>query len=347
MITEQQVISFLKGKDVSYIESLVSSLKETPNSVNDLSFTYCPKCGSVSFKKNGKDDDGNQRFYCHDCHHTFTYKTGSFFSHSHLSFEQWKMFIECELSNMKLVDISHFVGISVTSAFFNRHKLYKAISQIKKDEKLETFVEVDANYRKINLKGTRTKNMPRKSKKRGSASAYSGISHHKICIICAVDNYDHILMNITGLGPETFDKYKNNIEHFKNVKTVVSDSKTCIQQFSNYMKANNDKIPSIGGKERYLTDSGNSLSTINEIMTGLSGLITRTRGISTRYLQEYIHFYIYKKQLHYQFKRNEMLEEIINILDKTQHYTNKMILETKLPISLKEAYFEYRYGIFE
>lgn len=42
-----------------------------------------------------------------------------------------------------------------------------------------------------------------------------------------------------------------------------------------------------------------------------------------------------------------MLGEIIDILEKAEHYTNKMILETKLPISLKEAYFEYRYCIFE
>lgn len=76
MITEQQVISFLKGKGTSYIDSLISSVKETSNHFNDLTLTYCPKCESVSFKKNGKDDDGNQRFYCHDYHHTFTYKTG-------------------------------------------------------------------------------------------------------------------------------------------------------------------------------------------------------------------------------------------------------------------------------
>lgn len=297
MITEQQVISFLKSKNLSYVESLISSLKQIPTSVDNTSFFCCPECGSISIKKNGKDSSGNQRFYCHDCKHTFTYKTHSFFSHSHLSFEQWKMFIECELSNMKLVDISHFVGISVTSAFFNRHKLYKAIFQIKKKEKLESFVEVAANYKKINLKGTKPKNMPRTSKKRGNTAAYSGISHHKICIICGVDDRDHIIMNITGLGSESFDKYERNIEHFENIKTVVSDSKPCIQQFANDLKAINDKIRRIGGKERHLTDSGNSLSTINEIMTGLSGLITRTRGILTRYLQEYIHFYIYKKTI--------------------------------------------------
>ena len=38
--------------------------------------------------------------------------------------------------------------------------------------------------------------MPRYSKKRGKQSAYRGISHHKVCVTCAIDSQDNIMMNI-------------------------------------------------------------------------------------------------------------------------------------------------------
>ena len=43
--------------------------------------------------------------------------------------------------------------------------------------------------------------MRRYSKKRTSTSSpYKGISHHKICVITAIDEDDNIVMNIGGLG---------------------------------------------------------------------------------------------------------------------------------------------------
>lgn len=46
--------------------------------------------------------------------------------------------------------------------------------------------------------------MLRYSKKRTSTnSPYKGISHHKICVVTAIDEDDNIVMNIGGLGRGT------------------------------------------------------------------------------------------------------------------------------------------------
>ena len=49
--------------------------------------------------------------------------------------------------------------------------------------------------------------MPRYSKKKGKQAAYRGISHHKVAIVCAADENDHMMMQVSGLGSESFDWY--------------------------------------------------------------------------------------------------------------------------------------------
>ena len=62
-------------------------------------------------------------------------------------------------------------------------------------------IQSDEKYFSINLKGTKTKNMPRYSKKRTSTnSPYRGISHHKICVVSSIDENDNLLLKIVGLG---------------------------------------------------------------------------------------------------------------------------------------------------
>ena len=106
-----------------------------------------------------------------------------------------------------------------------RHKLYKTASQIIQEQKLSNEIEIDSQYLSINLKGTKLENMPRYSKKRGKQSAYRGIPHHKVCVTCAIDSQDNIMMNIVGLGSESFEKYMSVINRLDNVKKLISDTK--------------------------------------------------------------------------------------------------------------------------
>ena len=113
---------------------------------------------------------------------------------------------------MTLDNEAYILGTSKTTCFYMRHKLYHAASEIMSHQKLPSEVEIDTQYKSINLKGTRPQNMPRYSKKRGKQSAHRGISHHKVAIICATDENDHMMMQVSGLGSESFDKYKANEE---------------------------------------------------------------------------------------------------------------------------------------
>ena len=133
-----------------------------------------------------------------------------------------------------------------------------------------------------------------------------------------------MMMQVSGLGSESFDKYKANEDYFEDVKEFISDSKASIQQFANYLEAVNNKIKTSPIEKRYLTDDGKSLGSVNEMMTEVSLTIQTTRGVGgTRYVQGYLDFLLLKKQAKYTFKRKEMASEILRMMMDTEAFSNK------------------------
>ena len=130
------------------------------------------------------------------------------------------------------------------------------------------------------------------------------------------------------------------------MKEFISDSKASIQQFANYLEAVNNKIRTSPLKKKYLTDDGKSIGSVNEMMTEVSALIQTARGVGTRYIQGYLYFLLLKKHAKYAYKRDEVSSKILEMVIGISAFKNEMVLATPMPISLKEAYYEYRYGIF-
>lgn len=311
----------------------------------EITIVCCPHCGSVSIKKNGTNN-GTQRFMCNDCHKTFSSTTDTFFFHNRIPKDLWLKFIDYEISGLPLREESHYLGLSIHTCFRMRHKLHRAVSEIVEKQKVTGMVQLDSNYQKINLKGTKPQNMPRFSKRRGNGSAYRGISHHKVCIVSAVDSQDNMFLRIVGLGSESIDKYDTCKYKFENPEIIVSDSKSCIQQFANNIESKYDKIPTTPDGKRYTTNLGNHLGDLNQLDSEITSLINRTHGVSTRFFQDYLNFLTYKKTTKYKHERDNVAEFIYNEIKDTKAFTEAELVYTELPISLKEAYYEYRYGIF-
>jgi transposase-like protein len=303
----------------------------------------CPRCGSITIIKNGKTKDKRQRYYCNDCNKSFSDNNNSIVYKSKHTYEQWIQFINCELHDYTLKDEATAVGISQTTAFSWRHKLYKAIEEVKKTIILTGLIEIDGTFVPINLKGTKPKNMPRKSKKR-SSSAYRGISHHKVCIMSAVDENDNMFFEIVGLGSET-NKMLDSIEHkIKACSFLVSDGKFAFETISKKLGCTNEVVKS----GHFVNDNGFNLSTINGLHSELKTNIKKRRGVSIKHLQGYLDMFLFKKMLNYTVENQD--KDIVtynkSIPNQTKQYI-KDIFEKALPIDLYDAYNEYNYGIFK
>lgn len=341
------ILKELKEEDFNKVLEYASTFNIEHNTSDEqITIQCCPHCGTITFKKNGFDSLGNQRYLCKDCHFSFSCRTNTFFSHTKIEEKKWIKFIDYEITGMTLKEEAYFLQLSIHTCFRMRHKLYAAIQSYQEKVKVEEKVQLDAAYRKINLKGTKPENMPRFSKKRGYSSAYSGISHHKVCIISALDEQDNMFLKIVGLGSESTEKYKQCLNYMGNVKTIISDSKSCIQQFANEVGADHDVIPTVANKKRYTTKKGEHLADINQLDSEITSLITKTHGVCIKYFQGYLDFLTFKKQVKYQVKREEMATYIFRLIKGTKAFTEEEIIFTELPISLKEAYYEYHYGIF-
>ena len=306
--------------------------------------TRCPHCHGEHFVKNG-NRDGRQRYLCKDCNKSFEDSSGTFFFHSRINYNTWMTFIGCEVVGLSLRQEEAVCGVSKTSCFHMRHRLYHALSQYQNSRKLEGLCEIDAAYTSINLKGFR-KDMPRLSKKRGKHKPdkdhkqLRGLSHHKICLVTAIDENDHILFKVAGLGVEDTDKYERFSSFFSRKISFVADEKRCIESFCKRHHYYIDIIPS----GSFRSDKGNTLSSINQFHQEFSELLRKKHGISTRHLQSYMDFLVVTKELRYRLELKKMNTKLyMDILRTPLLFTVKDICRFPLPVDIYEAYKEYGY----
>ena len=183
----------------------------------------CSECKSINIKKNGKYR-GRQLYKCKDCGKKFNELTNTPFHHTRLTYSQIETAYQCLVDKLSIRKSAKKIGISTRTAFTLRFKIISCLKQINK-EKLSGNIELDEYYLSINLKGTKTKDMPRISKKREThGTGKQGISKHTVCITSGVDENDNIIFKVAGTGNVTSDMIKYTIApEIRNQKKVVTD----------------------------------------------------------------------------------------------------------------------------
>ena len=242
----------------------------------------CEKCGCILYK-NGKTKNGIQKYICSGCKQTISETTGTIIYHSKLSFDVWKNIIDNLIDGFSIRRIAEENNISVLTSFRLRHKVLLALDNFIQNIQLENSAQSDEKYFKINLKGTKTENMPRYSKKRTSKGhGIKGISHHQICVISVIDELDNLFFKIGGLGRGTTQMLEDNVSpHLGNIHTITADSASAYQEF-----CRNHNIELIAIPSHFHSDGINNISEINGVHSQLETWIKKFRGVSTRHLQQ-------------------------------------------------------------
>lgn len=206
---------------------------------------------------------------------------------------------------------------------------------------------MDALHVSINLKGTKPNKMPRISKVRGKTSAFRGISHHKVCILSAIDENDQMVFEIQGLGCETTDKVNKMEEYFKKenkTNYLITDMKQCYNKLSENTGRLHDEIKSEG----HVSELGHSLADLNGLHSEFKLLYKRYRGVSIRHLQGYLDFFCFFKNLKYSIDSilKQVNQTYVTSINEKSTLKTKDIHSKEIPIDLFEAYGEYQYGCF-
>ena len=243
------------------------------------------KMRKVELRKNGKTKNGIQKYICSGCNCTSSETTNTIIYHSKLSFDIWSKVIDNLLDGFSVRRITEENNISIYTSFRLRHKILLALKSFVKSIKLSGKTQSNEKYFPINLKGTKTKNMPRYSKKRTSTSSpYTGINHHIICVISTLDEYDNLILQIAGLGKCTTNMLKECIEsRLNNVKAMTTDSASAYQEFCSNYNIELQAIPS-----GFHSNGFFNIAEINGIHSQLEGWLSKFREISIKHLQEYL-----------------------------------------------------------
>ena len=263
------------------IESLISEIKYKRNS----SGYHCTSCNSSSVSRYGKYR-GTQRYICKDCHKTFTDLSGSCLHYIHQK-QKFLLSAALMLKGATLKETSFKLGINIATAFNWRHKVLSILNNLE-DEALTGIVEADDTFFLSSNKGS--KNLKRKSRKRGGCSSKRGISSEQVCVIVAKDRKDHIVSGIATLGRPSASEIDKLLGPSLGSKSILLTDRH--PSFSCFAKEKGlHYIPLDISKGRRSIKGIYHIGHVNSYHSRLKDWIRRFKGIATKYLNNYLHWF--------------------------------------------------------
>jgi len=157
----------------------------------------CPRCGGSGAKRNGTYR-GRQRYLCRCCGRTFNDLTGTPMAGTHYP-ELWLNYLRAMVEGRTLPGLAEELGIHISTAFYWRHKILRAIRKLKDGGSLSGIVEADETYFLESQKGSKNL-ICRKHRKRGGKASKKGVSQEQVAVLAAVDRNAGIVCRKAGRG---------------------------------------------------------------------------------------------------------------------------------------------------
>ena len=277
---------------------LIDNLKHSLYSEKNINFEgniYCPFCKSKVFVKNGKLKE-RQRYLCKKCCKSFNSLSNTPVSYTKKDMGLWNIYLSFLIDGKSLRYCSKELKISLSTAFFWRHKLLDALRENYGTQELQGEIQMDETYFRESFKGNHSKSdfkMPRPAYKRGTAASKRGISREQVCVLTALDNNKRLLIEIATMGrPASNDLVRVLGQVIKRDSTLITDSLNSYKNLACTFNLKHIPIPS--GKRSV---GRFNIQKINNIHSQTKNFISKYKGVSTKYLSNYLALYkvIHKK----------------------------------------------------
>lgn len=249
----------------------------------------CPHCSGTSVKKNGSykiNRQLRQRYLCKDCQRTFNDFTGTPMAGTHHP-EKWVMALMHMIEGNSLRTVASGLGINIQTAFYWRHKMLRALTEVTDTEvSLSGVVEADETYIQESFKGKKS-DLPREPRKRGAAAKKRGISKEKSCVLVAVDRAGDIYSKYICKGRPCIDDVEKALAQYLAPNTIlVTDSNTSYPVFAKRHNLQHFKVnPS---KNIHKVSGIYHVQHVNGYHSRLKGWMRRFKGVATKHLDHYL-----------------------------------------------------------
>lgn len=298
----------------------------------------CPFCGGTHVVKNGTRKDGTQKYHCKECGRNPLTTSNSILNGTHKDLATWLTFIECELNDEPLNRIATKCKIHINTAMNWRHKLHKAVSNSKKEVRMNGIIELDETYPVVSYKGNHSKNkdftMPREPHKRGSQVSKRGLSDELLCIPCAVDTAGNVIGRSVKRGAVSYAGLSAlyGEDNIADNSILVTDSCASYILLAKDCKSELVQIPS--------GEHFNGEYNIQRVISFHTSFITlinhKHRGVSSKHVNGYLAWCAFK----FKAKITKLKNRIIRSFGDTFSITTKVISELDiLPVLVKKSAF--------
>ena len=329
-------------KFINFLQTLLGDALENKNTISkvvkqETENMECPNCHCDDcIIKSGFTKNKVQRYLCKKCNKKFISTTNTLCYRTKLTFGDWQLFFECMADCLSIRKTAAKMHKNKNTVFAMRQKVLQALSIFRSNVKLSGEIQADEFSIPINFKGMKQSNMPRHSKKRKSASKKV---NHKVCVLGAIDETDNQYLEIVGNGEITSKKIEESLgPKIEEGTTLITD---CRSAYESFAKEHNLKLEQIKSTT-YKNENGYTLSEINGLHSNFFGFISKFKGVSTKHLQGYIDWFVYKKYIDYTVEIiNHPKEILYYAIKQKSNITIKNIYNATFPFDVDKAYDDY------
>jgi transposase-like protein len=248
----------------------------------------CPHCGSLKTRKNGIIK-GVQRFICNNCKKNFRPSTGSATVNIKKK-ELFKMYIPQMLLGKSIRSCAKEIGISIQTSFDWRHKILSSFNKHQDDIRLSGICESDDVYFTFSNKGER--NLDRLPRKRGKGifeRKKCGINDEKIAVIISADRKGNKHLKVVKRGRISTKDIESVLKDKIEPKSVLCTDTH--RSYTSFAKKNNIEHHTIKVSAKEYKRGIYHVQHINSIASDLKLWMNGFKGVSTKYLQNYLNWY--------------------------------------------------------
>ena len=259
----------------------------------------CPNCDKSQVVGHG-NYKGRSRFMCKSCNKSFNDYTGTAIS-GIKKVEQFQSYIKLVLESVTIRKAAKKLGLHTSTILDWRHKISSSLEQIN-GSKFIGIVECDDKLVNINEKGN--KKLNRDSYKRPSdRKTKRGVSDDKISIIVATDRKGNPTMKVAKKGRIDTQSVEKSIGDLMSVENILCSDKH--PSLICWAKENNLEHHTFLSKH-HIKNKIYHVQNVNSIDNLYERWIKPFYGVSTKYLGNYLNWFMFLQNV--KNKTNQALE---------------------------------------
>lgn len=285
-------------------EKAVKSILRTIREFSDDAITYrmekieregpvCPHCNSNRFRRCGKQQQ-KQVFKCNECGRYYRITTNTFLYHLKKP-ELLPEYARLMLEGKSLRQCAQAVGISLQTSFEWRHKILTAIHQYFKHKKLSGIVEGWNFFVKYSNKGV--SNARLWQRKKHIIEKKNQKNRGVVGIVCATDRTNNTWYGVAALNPINTNFLR---ETFADV--IDKSSIFCAEKdrfFRTFCTKHHITYRPIFSVDNSVLKGIYHLHNVTQKFSDLELFLNlRYRGVSTKYLTNYLQLYVFTLRWH-------------------------------------------------